>query len=184
MSPEGPGILTATQEDPTGGLDHAFEFTGNNSTYSSASASVNDVQRLTGGTRFTLALTSPNELDICFSSLSPRIYTGGFFTDQPADFYDQIKSATIACFVKTTGAGDTTFNGSNYLTAAHCDPRWQVTVCAVVASADFGGGAVNGRVMEFEYVSLPEPGTITLLGIGAAFALATVGRRRWQRRRR
>jgi NAD(P)-dependent dehydrogenase (short-subunit alcohol dehydrogenase family) len=62
-----PGILTVEgQLTPTGSTSFAFEFSGTGSpVWGSASASVNDVLRLTNSDPFTSSLTSGNIVNIC-----------------------------------------------------------------------------------------------------------------------
>ena len=80
-----PGILTATQLDPSGGASFLFELTQSGSpTYSNAAASGNDFLHLTGATPFASALTSANVITVDFSGASlsaGEIFRGGFFTD-------------------------------------------------------------------------------------------------------
>jgi autotransporter-associated beta strand protein len=78
-----PGILTATQLDPTGGLDQAFEFTATGSpTYGNAAASVNDVLRLTDATTpFATSLSFGNVIDVYFdvaTLTAGDTFKGGF----------------------------------------------------------------------------------------------------------
>jgi autotransporter-associated beta strand protein len=65
-----PGILAFASVDGSAGMSFDFEFTGADPDYTDATASVNDVLRLTDGTTpFTSALTSSNTVNIYLSSL-------------------------------------------------------------------------------------------------------------------
>ena len=68
-----PGILTVDgQITPTSSTSFAFELTGTGSpTWSNASASVNDVLRLTNADPFTSGLTSSNIVNIYFDVAVP-----------------------------------------------------------------------------------------------------------------
>lgn len=179
-----PGILTATQVDPSGGLDFGFEFgqTGD-PTWSNAGASGNDVQRLTDASApFTASLGLANELDIYFrvSSLTAGdIFRGGFFTDLDSDFTALVSGATYNYFVLGDGlGGDATFNGTNYYTLANYNPGASVIATVVQpGAANFAGGTISdGWVQQFEFLDvIPEPSVAALLVLG----LLALGRR-WQ----
>jgi autotransporter-associated beta strand protein len=178
-----PGILTATQVDPTGGLDQAFEFTAPGSpTYGDAAASVNDVLRLTDPTTpFASSLSAGNVIDVYFdvgSLTAGDTFRGGFYTDLAGDFSGSIAGGTFAYWVKGNGSGTArTFNGQSYYSLTGFDPSLSVTLATVAEAANFGGGTVNGQVTQFAVV--PEPGTLALGGIAAgAFILAAVRRNR------
>ena len=53
-----------------------------------------------------------------------------------------------------------------------------ITVTTVAQTANFGGGDINGQIMQVQVV--PEPSTYALLGLSAA----AFGAYRWRRRRR
>ena len=176
-----PGILTAAQVDPTGGLDYAFEFTATGSpTYGNAAASVNDVLRLTDATTpFVASLSSGNVIDVYFdvaTLTNGDTFKGGFYTDLAGDFSGSIADAAYAYWVTGNGSGtDTTFNGQGYYSLSSFDSSLSVLLSTVAETADFGGGPVSGQVTQF--VVVPEPGTLVLGGMVAA-ALAARGRRR------
>jgi fibronectin-binding autotransporter adhesin len=169
-----PGILTAPSVDPTGGLTFNYEFTGLNPDFSNASASVNDLLRLTSESPFTFALNNANAVNIYFniSDLGAGLYTGGFFTDTPSDFLSQIVNATFTYYLADE-SGTVSYNGVNYRAL---DAGYTVNLSTVVQRADFSGGTVNGQVAQFQVV--PEPSTYALLAL-AASALGV----RWFRRR-
>jgi autotransporter-associated beta strand protein len=159
VAPGDPQILTATQVDPSGGLDFAFSFTQTGSpTYSNASASGNDVLHLTSSTPFVFALTAANTVTLDFSGATlqaGQTYLGGFFTD--ANVSNSFLSG--ATFVYTG------LNGASV----------QYEGLVTVPSAAFATGAVtNGEEMEF--LVIPEPGSAALLVLGAGALLG------WRRR--
>jgi len=172
-----PGILISPAVDPTGGLSFNFEFTGLNPTYSNASASVNDVLRLTDAKPFVASLTSANAVNIYFNVATfeaGQFYTGGFFTDVASDFLNQLVDATFNYYVSDAD-GSVSYGGENYRALGE---GLSITLSTVRASGDFAGGTVNGQVMQFEVV--PEPSTYALLMLAAAGLAAHT----WRQRRR
>ena len=159
-----PGILTATQVDPSGGLDFNFQFTQQGApTYSNASASGNDVLHITGTTPFTMALTTGNTITLDFSgaTLAPgQIYYGGFFTN----------SAVANSFV----------NGATFSYVGLGGLSIQYDGFVNVLNSNFADGLIaSGYVMEFEITSVvvPEPSTCVLLALGGAWLLLAHRRR-------
>ncbi|MCS7048207.1 MAG: autotransporter-associated beta strand repeat-containing protein [Verrucomicrobiae bacterium] len=188
-----PGILTASQFDPTGGADAGFEFTATGDpTWSNAGASVNDVLRLTHSTTpFTANLDSSNTLDIYFNVATLAAgdtFRGGFFTDRNSDFTLAVDNATYNFYVFGDGGGSIVFNGVNYYTLAQYNANnstaWGVTRSVVqVPSANFSGGTIlNGWVQQFQIMDtasvVPEPSTMFLLGVGAAMLYRRLRRNR------
>jgi len=147
-----PGILTATQVDPSTGMAFTFEFTKTGSPiYSDAAASGNDLLHLTGLTPFTTSLTSANQITVDFSGASlaaGQSYRGGFFTDSATA--TSVISGGSFVFIGT-GGFTVTFDGF-----------------VVEPIADFASGTiVNGTVLEFDIAatgaSVPECSTGILL---------------------
>jgi autotransporter-associated beta strand protein len=174
-----PGILTAPSVDPSGGLSFNFEFTSLNPTFSSATASLNDVLRLTDATTpFIASLASLNTVNIYFNVATfeeGQFFTGAFFTDAQSDFLNEIVGATFNYYV-ADAAGTIEYNGVNY---AALGEGLALEVSTVNANgADFAGGSVNGQITQFEVV--PEPSTYALLILAAAGFGAHV----WRKRRR
>lgn len=138
-----PGILTATQLNPTGGTDFTFELSKVGSpTYSNAAASGNDVLHLMDLVPFTSALTFDNQITIDFSGATlaaDQLYRGGFFVDGAID-PSLIDRATFL------------YLGLNGFSV-------QFDGFVTEAMADFAGGAItNGEVLQFEI----EKGTSTV----------------------
>lgn len=158
-----PGILTATALDPAGGLACAFEFTQANPSYSSASASGNDVLRLSDlATPFVASLTSANSVDVYLSqtALATGTLTGGFFTDRQADFLADVSAGIYRYFVQSPG-GSYSYNGQTYQTLAQYEPGKTVTVSTVAAG--------SGQVTQF-VITVPEPTTAVSLAVALAVA--------------
>lgn len=177
-----PGILTAPQVDPSAGTSYAFEFTGTGSpAYGNATASINDVLRLTDlTTPFTTNLTAGNVIDVYFdmTTLSNGdTFRGGFYTDQGTDFLTAITDASYAFWVLGDGSGnDRVFNGQSFYSLASFDSSLSVTRSTVAEAADFGSGTVNGQVTQF--VVVPEPGVLALLAAGMSLVAGSLWTRR------
>ncbi len=169
------GILTTPAVNPTNGLTFNFEFTGLNPVFSAATASVNDLLRLTAGAPFVASLGAVNTVNVFFSfaSLNPGdVYTGGFFTDEAADFLTSIENSIFKYFVAAGGPGMTNYNGTGYDEL----PGSSLTVSTVGQSADFADGTVDGRVARFQVV--PEPSVWALLALAAGLLLVRARRAR------
>ena len=184
-----PGILTTPQVNPSGETDFNLEMTGTAPTYNNAASSVNDVIRITGGTPFSQALAAGNGINIYFSGAalftgSTAVqYQGGFFTDRSASFASSISSATYTYYF-ANASGTNSYNGVSYYTKAQYETAvlssnlMTITVTTVAQTANFGGGDINGQVMQVQVI--PEPSTYALLGLSAV----AFGAYRWRRRRR
>jgi len=169
-----PGILTSPSADFTGGLDFAFEFTqAGVPTWSSATASGNDVLRLTDGTTPLIGTaTGANAFNIYFAATS-QTYLGGLFTDLNSSFETLIDDAAFNYFVRDAG-GAITYEGFTYSVLSAGD----VTRSTVqVASADFAGVTVTGGYA-MQFVVVPEPSAWLLAGLGLAVAGVSLARRR------
>ena len=187
-----PGILTADSVDPWSGLDFAFEFSGTAPNYANASASVNDVLRLTGTTPFISALTSANTKTLFLNFTEQQlavgtILQGGFFTDADGDFLSLINNATwdnagFTVYVLGDGNGtDNRLNGQGYYNWRN--PAmfgWTQSLFASteVVNANFTGGTETGRVLQL-VVGVPEPSTYAM----ALAGLACGGFSMWRRRK-
>ncbi|MEN6407295.1 MAG: autotransporter-associated beta strand repeat-containing protein [Thermoguttaceae bacterium] len=188
-----PGILTASNIDPSAGTDFSFELTAAAPTYSSGTAnSSNDVLRLTGVTHsqnvtanvspITSALTSDNVVDVYFglSSLAAGdSFLGGFYEDGATDFTSMISGASYNFFVLGDGAGTHAYNGVNYYTLAEYNAGLSVDVATVASSAEFvAGTTVNGGVTQFTVAAVPEPATAVMLLGGLLGLVAYAWRKR------
>jgi autotransporter-associated beta strand protein len=186
-----PGILTVEgQLTPTGSTSFAFELSGTGSpTWNNATASVNDVLRLTNADPFTSILGSGNVVNVYFdvASLSAGdMFLGGFFIDNPNEtpnlLTSELGTATFAYFVRGTGGGATVYNETSYLPLADymlSNPGITGVTRSVenVASANFTGGTITtGQVTQF--VIVPEPASLAMAGIGIATAAYVLRRRR------
>ena len=160
-----PGILTGTSVTLSSGLDFAFEFAqANEPTWSTGTASGNDVLRLTNlTTPISGNATAANVFDIYFAA-DGQTYRGGLFTDRTSSFESSIANATYNYFVQNA-TGTVTFNGTKYNALASAEVT-RSTVQVTSANFSSGGTVSNGYTMEF--VVVPEPQTIVLFGIGSA----------------
>jgi autotransporter-associated beta strand protein len=176
----GTGILTAGQINPVAGTDFVFQYTGALPDYAAATASGNDVARVTAATPFPASMTSANTLDLFLgvtSMVAGDAFEGGFFTDTATDFTAAISGATTNYYVLGNGAGtDATLAGqgyysfANWKTASGADPALSLSLSTIARTATFVTTPVNGQAMVVSAV--PEPGT---LGLAAAALVAAAG---------
>ncbi len=172
-----PGILEAVSVDPTEGTDFNFEFTQTGSpTYSNATASGNDVLRLTGGAPFAAPMTSANTVNIYLNLQSlagNETFLGAWYTDQPTAFDSSLASAHFVFWIKGDGSGTELFNGVNYLALASVYPMITFNVSTVADTADYSSDTVYGYVTQFSTnAAIPEPtAAATLMMALAAYAL-------------
>jgi autotransporter-associated beta strand protein len=161
-----PGILAAAATDPTGGLDYSFEMTAiGDPNWSAASASVNDVLRLTSATPITAALSSGNTVAVNFAVALNLgdVVRGGFFTDVDSDFAALLSSADW----QYTFAGGSLPGGASIVPSV-----------TQVASANFASGTVaNGWVSTFTVV--PEPSAVVLMVFSVLGLAIAVRRSSW-----
>lgn len=169
-----PGILTAEAVDPTDGLGFFFEFTQLGSpNYGDATASGNDVLRLTGGAPFLAPLSEANTLAIFLNVPGGLglndVLRGGFFLDLAVDFSASI-GGTFAYYLADP-AGTLTYDGTLY---SLYEGGLSFLVQAVAETAVFASGTQDGFVMELTVI--PEPSMVAM-GVVAGMA-AWWGRRR------
>jgi autotransporter-associated beta strand protein len=160
-----PGILTASWIDPSNGMFLNFEITGIKPEYSQASNSVNDVLHLTSASPITAAMTSANQINVYFNMASfdmTQAYLGGIYTDEQADFTNLVSNATFNYYVQDN-EGAINYNGVLYSALSS-----EVTLSTVLDSANFAGGTVAGRVMQFNIVPEPSSALLSLIAGGAA----------------
>ncbi|MCC5851138.1 MAG: PEP-CTERM sorting domain-containing protein, partial [Verrucomicrobia bacterium] len=123
--------------------------------------------RLTGGTPFGKALDANNVVNLYFADYGT--YQGGFFTDLDSDFSALIANATFNFYLETLG-GSVSFEGNAYNPFSPLALSLSSFSVVQVASANFADGTVtNGWTMEF--VAIPEPGTLLLVGMALASLL-------------
>ncbi len=162
-----PGILTAPSVDPLGGLDFNFEFTLLGSpVFGNASASGNDLLRLTSESPFMASLAPVNTVNIymSFDSLNPGdVFRGGFFVEQMVDFLASISEAAFLYYLADND-GDFFYEGIAYRSF----DDYEIVIETVSQEADFADDTVAGGVLEFTVV--PEPSTRTLLFLAASAA--------------
>ena len=175
-----PGILTVGSVNPTDGTDFVLEFTGALPDYTAATASTNDVVRVTAATPFSAAMTSTNRLDMFLGVTSLAIgssFEGGFYTDTAGDFTSSVSDATLNYYVLGDGQGtDATLGGQGFYsfatwkTSTGADPALALSLSTIARTATFVTTPVNGQAMVVSAV--PEPGT---LGLAAAAVMAAAG---------
>jgi hypothetical protein len=186
-----PGILTVQgQLDATSMTAFAFELSDTGApVWGSASASVNDVLRLTATSPFTSSLAATNIVNVYFDRASLAngdTFLGGFFVDNGSSTANLLPnglgSADFQYFVRGDGNGGFDYNGTNYYSLSQYRAGNSgitgVTQSVVnVASATFNGGTITtGQVTQF--VIVPEPAAITMALMGIAGAAGWSMRRR------
>ncbi len=165
-----PGILTVASLDTSTGMDFNFEFTGTGSPdYANASASGNDVLRITGAEPFSQSLTGSNTVSIFLNIVSVQAgstFRGGFFTDNDAAFFDRIASAAFLYYLANP-SGQTVYNGVLY--SVYAGPL-TFDLSTVRETAAFSSGTKTGYVMQV--TTVPEPAAIwQVLAGGVVLAL-------------
>jgi autotransporter-associated beta strand protein len=186
-----PGILTVQgQLDATSTTAFAFELSGTGAPiWGSASASGNDVLRLTATSPFTSSLAATNIVNVYFDRASLAngdTFQGGFFVDNGSStanlLTNGLGSADFQYFVRGDGNGGYAYNGTNYYSLSQYISNNSgitgVTQSVVnVASATFNGGTITtGQVTQF--VIVPEPAAIAMALMGIAGAAGWSMRRR------
>jgi autotransporter-associated beta strand protein len=168
-----PGILTMAAIDPSAGLATTLEFTAAAPDYAAATASLNDVIRLTDATTpFATAFSAGNTIDVFFTVASLTTgdsFSGGFFTDLAADFTADVSAATFDYYVLGDGNGsDAVLAGQGYYSLASYDPAIAIAFSTTATTAGFASGSVSGQAGLFQAV--PEPSGLLLasLAIGGA----------------
>jgi len=167
-----PGILAAPWIDPRDGMFVNFEITDIKPLYSQATASANDVLRLTSANPFVDLMDPDNEVNVYFNVAdfgANKVFLGGFYTDEQADFSSRVSGANFNYFVQDN-AGTISHNGVQY---SALDPGIDIEIATVLDTANFASGSVNGRVMQFSVV--PESSSVLL---AACSSLMLLQRRR------
>jgi fibronectin-binding autotransporter adhesin len=185
-----PGILTAPSVDPTAGTDFRFEFTALNPTYSSATASGNDLLRLTSnsspfaggsfgaGNIISIYLNSSTINDSLLAGQNTT-FSGGFFVDGTYGLAAALSPASFAYYttIAELGTGSAVNYGDTdyYLLNSEIAAKTTLTDTSV-ASAGFSTGTVAGTLLTFNVV--PEPSAQSLFAFGMAALVAVRALRR------
>jgi autotransporter-associated beta strand protein len=186
------GLLTATSVDPTAGTDFKFEITSLNPTYTSATASGNDLLHLTSNSSPFAggAFTSGNIISIYLNNATitnsllagtNTTFSGGFFVDGSYELAAALSPASFAYYTTSAALGTgsaVNYGGTDYyLLNSEIAAKTTLTDTAV-ASAAFSSGTVAGTVLTFNAV--PEPSAQSLLAFGMAALVAVRSMRRKQ----
>ena len=186
-----PGILTATSVNPTAGTDFKFEFTALSPTYTSATASGNDLLHLTAASPFAGGtFTSGNIISIYLNSASitnsllagtNTTFSGGFFVDGTYGLAAALNPASFAYYTTMAALGTgsaVNYGGTDYyLLNSEIAAKTTLSNTAV-ASAAFSTGTVAGTILTFNAV--PEPSAQSLLAFGMVALVAVRSLRRKQ----
>jgi hypothetical protein len=131
-------------------LDFALEFTAaTNPDFGVPNDSINDLIRLTNATPFTTALDISSTVSIYLNITSienSQQFRGGFFTDNDSDFLASISEASIQYFIADP-SGSVSYNGQTY---SEYSGIYLFTLSTPSQSANFGGGTINGKILQIE----------------------------------
>jgi fibronectin-binding autotransporter adhesin len=185
-----PGILTAPSVDPTAGTNFRFEFTALNPTYTGATASGNDLLRLTSnsspfaggsfgaGNIISIYLNSSTINDSLLAGQNTT-FSGGFFVDGTYGLAAALSPASFAYYttIAELGTGSAVNYGDTdyYLLNSEIAAKTTLTDTSV-ASAGFSTGTVAGTLLTFNVV--PEPSAQSLFAFGMAALVAVRALRR------
>jgi hypothetical protein len=151
----GRSILTAPSVAVSPGAEFVFQFAQAEPDYGAAGASGNDLLRLTAANPFPAAFTSANRIRIFLAHGLPEsgsILKGGFFTDADVDFLPSVLPATLEVLVPDA-SGSVVHEGVSY--SVNSGP-WELST--VAQQADFGSGAVSGRMLTLSLASVVSTG--------------------------
>jgi autotransporter-associated beta strand protein len=184
-----PGILTATSVNPTAGTDFKFEFTALNPTYTSATASGNDLLHLTAASPFAGGtFASGNIISIYLNSSTitnsllagtNTTFSGGFFVDGTYALASALTPASFAYYTTsaTLGTGSAVdYNGTSYYLLDSTIAAKTTLSDTAVTGAGFATGAAAGTLLTFNTV--PEPSVQSMLAFGMAALVAVRALRR------
>ena len=184
-----PGILTATSVNPTAGTDFKFEFTSLSPTYTSATASGNDLLHLTAASPFAGGtFTSGNIVSIYLNSAAitssllagtNTTFSGGFFVDGTYALASALTPASFAYYTTsaTLGTGSAVvYNGTSYYLLDSTIAAKTTLSDTAVVSAGFATGAAAGTLLTFNTV--PEPSAQSMLAVGMVALVAVRALRR------
>ena len=187
-----PGILTATSVDPTAGTDFKFEFTSLSPTYTSDTASGNDLLHLTsssspfaGGTFgagniISIYLNSSTINDSLLAGTNTS-FSGGFFVDGSFGLAAALSPASFAYYTTMAALGTgsaVNYGGTDYyLLNSEIAAKTTLSDTAVTG-AGFTTGTVSGTLLTFNAV--PEPSAQSMLALGMVALVAVRSLRRKQ----
>ena len=175
-----PGILTATSVNPTAGTDFKFEFTAINPTYTSATASGNDLVHLTASSSpFAGGLfTSGNIISIYLSNASitadllaqtNTTFSGGFFVDGTYGLAAALNPASFAYYTTSASLGTGSavdYNGTNYYLMDGFATKVTLSDTIVTSAAFATGTVATGTLLTFNAVPEPSTGALLAFGLG------------------
>ena len=184
-----PGILTATSVDPTAGTDFKFEFTALSPTYTSATASGNDLLHLTAASPFAGGtFTSGNIVSIYLNSAAittsllagtNTTFSGGFFVDGTYALASALTPASFAYYTTSAALGTGSavdYNGTSYYLLDSTIAAKTTLSDTAVTGAGFATGTASGTLLTFNAV--PEPSAQSMLAIGMVALVAVRALRR------
>jgi hypothetical protein len=166
-----PGIITAPSVDPSGGLGFNLEFTSVNASpiYGNASASGNDVLRLTALNPFAASLDGTNTVSLWLDAPAISLgdsFRGGFYTDA-GDFLTSFENANFLFYVRGDGNGSHEYSDTFYYTLSEYNTAssntFSIAIGTLQDTANFGAGNIDGYVSTFHVI--PEPRAIFLVGL-------------------
>jgi autotransporter-associated beta strand protein len=187
-----PGILTATSVNPTAGTDFKFEFTALNPTYTSATASGNDLLHLTSNSSPFAggAFSSGNIISIYLNSSTINdsllagqntTFSGGFFVDGSYELAAALSPASFAYYTTSAALGTgaaVDYSGVSYYLLDSAIAAKTTLSNTAVTGAGFATGTVSGTLLTFNAV--PEPSSQSLLAFGMIALVALRSMRRKQ----
>ena len=186
-----PGILTATSVDPTAGTDFRFEFTALNPTYTSATASGNDLLHLTAASPFAGGtFTSGNIVSIYLNSASitssllagtNTTFSGGFFVDGTFGIAEALRDANFAYYTLSQSLGTgpaVSYNGTQYYLLDSTIAGKTTLTDTAVTGAGFATGNATGTLLTFNAVPEPSAQSLFAFGMVALVAVRAVRRGR------
>jgi autotransporter-associated beta strand protein len=185
-----PGILTAMSVDPTAGTDFKFEFTALNPTYTSATASGNDLLHLTAASPFAGGtFTAANVISIYLNSQEIpdsllagfTTFSGGFFVDGTYGLAAALTPASFVYYTTSSSLGTgsaVSYNGISYYALDSTIADKTTLSDTAVTGAGFATGTASGTLLTFNMV--PEPSAQSMLAVGMVALVAVRSMRRKQ----
>jgi autotransporter-associated beta strand protein len=186
-----PGLLTATSVDPTAGMDFKFEFTALNPTYTSATASGNDLLHLTTASPFAGGtFASGNIISIYLNSSTitnsllagtNTTFSGGFFVDGTYGLAAALSPASFAYYTTSAALGTGSavdYNGISYYLLDSTIAAKTTLSDTAVTGAGFATGTVSGTLLTFNAVPEPSAQSLLTFGMVALVAVRAVRRSR------